>query len=427
MMVDLDVDAFADKLGATLERAIAPIQARIAAFDARLHALETRAAVPGPPGPPGEKGDRGDRGEAPVDLVLPLQQKWTDLANELAVIRDDIGTIGRGLRERLDAIERTPGPPGPRGEPGVVDDALLSDLVFAAVAAQPAASGPPGPPGPPGPEGTLTEIELDVLVERLTARTDPLGLAAEVLGRLPALVEAAVESRRPKDGEPGPVGAVGPPGPPGPAGAAATVDLETLAAQVAEVLGLEAAVERLPALVAAAVEAVRPKDGAPGPAGAIGPPGPPGPPGPVGRDGLPGQPGTPGRDGATGLAGTDGTNGRDGVVTLEGVRVEYDGERTVTFLTERGPLVGGTIRLPIVLDKGIYRDGTRYERGDGVTWRGSYWIAQEAIADKPSGDTDARWRLAVKSGREGKAGPPGPAGPTGPRGEKGDTSAKWPG
>ncbi|MEG7651978.1 hypothetical protein U2441_15685, partial [Listeria monocytogenes] len=39
--------------------------------------------------------------------------------------------------------------------------------------------------------------------------------------------------------------------------------------------------------------------------------------------------------------------------------------------------------LPVVLDKGIWKAGN-YVPGDGVTWGGSYWIAQKQAGD---GDT----------------------------------------
>lgn len=56
------------------------------------------------------------------------------------------------------------------------------------------------------------------------------------------------------------------------------------------------------------------------------------------------------------------------------------------------------------------RQGVKYLEGDGVTWGGSFWIAQKDTATKPDG---GEWRLAVKKGRDGKDGL------AGERGEKG--------
>jgi len=57
-------------------------------------------------------------------------------------------------------------------------------------------------------------------------------------------------------------------------------------------------------------------------------------------------------------------------------------------------------RLPVVVDRGVYRQGASYGKGNGVTWGGCFWIARVDTSDKP-GATDA-WRLAVKKGRDGK-------------------------
>jgi collagen type III alpha len=160
--------------------------------------------------------------------------------------------------------------------------------------------------------------------------------------------------------------------------------------------------------------------GEPGPAGERGPEGSPGAPGRDGRDGLPGVQGEKGLDGKPGRDGADGqagTNGRDG--TLEQLKVMFDGERTITLCFKDGtPIEGGVIRFPIVLDRGVYKEGVPYESGDGVTFGGSFWIAQAATDAKP-GVGATPWRLAVKAGREGKPGPPGPKGLDGKNGRDG--------
>lgn len=94
---------------------------------------------------------------------------------------------------------------------------------------------------------------------------------------------------------------------------------------------------------------------------------------------------------------------RDGVDGLgfDDLTVEYDGERTVTWRFEKGERVKEfAMAMPVILDRGVYTAGKGYEPGDGVTWAGSYWIAQRATDAKP-GDGEG-WRLAVKKGRDGK-------------------------
>jgi hypothetical protein len=172
------------------------------------------------------------------------------------------------------------------------------------------------------------------------------------------------------------------------------------------------------------------KDGRDGTDGTHGPPGPAGEKGMDGRDGLPGQPGRDGERGPVGEKGLDGrdgkdgTNGRDG--TIENIKVVYDGKRTVTLCLKDGtPLDGGVLVFPLVLDEGVYRPGEPYTKGSGVTWGGSFWIAQKDQPAGRPGDSSGDWRLAIKRGDVGKPGPIGPegqqgkAGPMGPQGKPG--------
>jgi len=111
-------------------------------------------------------------------------------------------------------------------------------------------------------------------------------------------------------------------------------------------------------------------------------------------------------DGDKGATGKDGRDGADGV-GFDDLDVIHDGVRGFTFRFTKGDRVKEfPFTLPVVIDKGIYRDGTGYDAGDGVTWAGSFWIAQENTAEKP--DSGKGWRLAVKRGRDGKDAPAGP-------------------
>lgn len=117
-------------------------------------------------------------------------------------------------------------------------------------------------------------------------------------------------------------------------------------------------------------------------------------------------------DGKDGRDGVDGKDGADGF-SLEDLVIEDDGERCIKLRFVRGELVREReVRFPNVIDRGVYRHGELYQRGDGVTFTGSWWIAQkDAPKDKP-GQGDG-WRLAVKRGRDGKDGKDGERGPEG--------------
>lgn len=154
-----------------------------------------------------------------------------------------------------------------------------------------------------------------------------------------------------------------------------------------------------------------------------------------GRDGRDGQKGEPGRDAlqlellgsidetrsypsrtyarhAGGLwrsyEQTDGMKGWDCIV--EGVaelRIEHDDHRKFAIVTRMSS--GAEVRreavLPVVLDKGVYRETEAYEHGDATTFGGSLWIAQkDAPTGKPGEPGSDGWRLAVKRGRDGRDG-----------------------
>lgn len=79
-----------------------------------------------------------------------------------------------------------------------------------------------------------------------------------------------------------------------------------------------------------------------------------------------------------------------------------DDGRTVTVKMQAGEtIVEKSVKIPAVIDRGVFKPGS-YEKGDGVSYGGSFWIAK---CDEPkgvpgSGETD--WRCAVKKGRDGK-------------------------
>jgi hypothetical protein len=101
-----------------------------------------------------------------------------------------------------------------------------------------------------------------------------------------------------------------------------------------------------------------------------------------------------GKDGAAGERGKDGADG----VGFDDMSCEVR-EDGVYLVWEKGDLVKEA-RLPIPMDRGVYKEGHTYRAGDGVTWGGSFWIAQTETTAKP--DMSKDWRLSVKRGRDGK-------------------------
>lgn len=78
----------------------------------------------------------------------------------------------------------------------------------------------------------------------------------------------------------------------------------------------------------------------------------------------------------------------DVVETDEGVVLRFAaGERKKDF------------RLPVVVDRGVWKLGDSYHRGAGVTHDGSFWISQaDGNTDKPG--TSKAWRMAVRKGKD---------------------------
>lgn len=222
-----------------------------------------------------------------------------------------------------------------------------------------------------------------------------------------------------KDGADGQDGADGAPGRDGKD--AEPVSAEEIAKAVAEYLTANP-----PAAGKDGLDGADGKDGAPGVDGKDGAAGKDGKDGMPGRDGIDGKDGVglagavqskdgnlvltltsgatvdvgmiAGRDGRDGEKGADGMNGRDGFGFDDLDLVE--GDEGVVLRFAQGE-VTKEFPLPIVFDRGVFREGGSYIKGNGVTWGGSYWIAQKDDPGKP--DTpESGWRLAVKKGQNGK-------------------------
>lgn len=142
-------------------------------------------------------------------------------------------------------------------------------------------------------------------------------------------------------------------------------------------------------------------DGTPGADGRDGIDGKDGAPGKDGKDGVDGLSGKDGRDGADGEKGVDGKDGRDGFSLTDFEIVQDQDPRVVTLAFGQDiNRKTAELRFPVIIDRGVWKEG-EYDAGDGVTWGGSWWIAQRSTSAKPD-SPDSGWRLAVKKGRDGK-------------------------
>lgn len=101
------------------------------------------------------------------------------------------------------------------------------------------------------------------------------------------------------------------------------------------------------------------------------------------------------------------TNGEKGWETvLNGVAcVDFEqvDERTVKMacVMTDGTRKESDFDVPAVIDRGVFREETKYLKGDGCTFGGSYWIAQKSSPEGKPGQSDD-WRLAVKKGRDAR-------------------------
>lgn len=94
----------------------------------------------------------------------------------------------------------------------------------------------------------------------------------------------------------------------------------------------------------------------------------------------------------------------DGIADL---RIEQPSAREFTLVarTSSGAEVSRSIKVAALVDKGVFRAEEGYEAGDGVTWGGSFFIAQkDAPIGKPGEPGCDGWRLAVKRGRDATKG-----------------------
>jgi hypothetical protein len=95
-------------------------------------------------------------------------------------------------------------------------------------------------------------------------------------------------------------------------------------------------------------------------------------------------------------------DGEDGL-GFDDLTIEEKDERTLAFVFRRGDRQKRfDYKLPTLIDRGTYKSGAVYERGDTITYGGSLFIAQRDTlpTEKPE-DGSGAFRLAVKRGRDG--------------------------
>lgn len=96
-------------------------------------------------------------------------------------------------------------------------------------------------------------------------------------------------------------------------------------------------------------------------------------------------------------------DGRD-AIPLDGfdLSLAEDGRTVIVKMQAGETVIEKSVKIAAVIDKGTYKHEGQYEKGDGTSYGGSFWIAK---CDNPqgvpgTGETD--WRCAVKAGRPGK-------------------------
>lgn len=103
--------------------------------------------------------------------------------------------------------------------------------------------------------------------------------------------------------------------------------------------------------------------------------------------------------------GEKGQDGRDGFGFDDMDVAVLDDDRTIELSFRRGEDEKAfTLKWPTLIDRGVFKLDEQYDPGDGVTWGGQFYIANESTKGvKPDQAKDGKpWRLAVRKGRDGK-------------------------
>jgi len=346
----LDVEKFIGGIHEYVERAFSP-------FVKRIKALEDRQPERGEKGDLGQagiKGDTGDKGDPGKDGA--------------AGIKGDPGDAG------INGKDGAPGLHGAGGDPGLAGENGKDG--------KPGADGLKGNAGDRGEKGdggidgkSVTVEDLRPMLEGEIAKglLDLERRASDVLQKAIDRMQVA------KDGKDG---IAGRDGADGLAGKDATpIDEDALVARIAEVAVKHIPVPRdgIDGKDAAPIDPERVRDMVKAEVAAIPRP-------ENGRDGRDAK----GKDGADGLS-------------IDDFDIEQKDDRTIVVsLRNKDKQVSREIKLKgLPIDRGVYKSGAAYQEGDGITYGGSWWLAQKDTSNTP-GDASGDWRLAVKRGRDGK-------------------------
>jgi hypothetical protein len=90
------------------------------------------------------------------------------------------------------------------------------------------------------------------------------------------------------------------------------------------------------------------------------------------------------------------------VCGVDSIDLEQVDERTFTLkVATSKEVIEKAVKVPTIIDRGVYRDAEKYEPGDAVTFGGSVWIAQKhATTYGKPGEMGSGWRLSVRAGRD---------------------------
>lgn len=290
------------------------------------------------------------------DLVELAAVFKTAIAAHLAPLQAEIAVLKARIDERPVAKDGAPGRDG-KDAPPVDVDALFLRLKDALPAPL---KGEPGAPGKDGREGVDGKHGIDGAPGKDGASVDPAVIKAMVHETVAAVVK---EFPAPKDGNPGRDGRDGRDGDPGLCGKDAA-DIQPLHGMD------ESASYQAGTWVAhrnGLFRAYRATD--------------------------------PVRNGDYAASGWS--------VILAGIsdiRGELAGDNRTFLQTielSDGKSIVSKTKLPTPLHRGVFRDGTTYERGDFVQWGGNLWHANETTTEKPIEGCKS-WALAARRGRDGK-------------------------
>lgn len=317
-------------------------------------------------------------GEEVGKIERPKDGKDADPAIVAAMVADEVEKAVAAIERPADGKD---GAPGPAGQSVTVDDLepVVDEMVKAAVVLEMAKIVvPEGKAGEPGKSVTIDDVRpvLEQLVEALPPAAngkdaDPVEVAALIVEDVAKLIPV------PADGK--------------------SVTIEDVLPAIDE------AIEKKIAALPKAKDGVDGRDGKDGVgmAGAL-----------LGRAGelvLTLSDGTAkdlgviiGKDGEPGLPGKD---GRDGFSLKDFDTELLEDGRTVLLKFGSGDVLEThELVFAVPLDRGVFKEGESYQRGDGVTFGGSWWVAQKDAPEGRPQDGSKDWRLAVKRGRDGKDG-----------------------